>query len=233
MTKTLLKRAAKASAKPAALVPPRAPAKTDFKAECDALAAAVAENLETVLRPKPKTAARKAVTAAMQPGSDPGGTSRAAQPPVQYPGEMEFVPAYSFIMKHAGAAATGDDGSDEVTVSRRLLEFLLRCVLDHIDFDEQQYQQANLDVATAIKQKKIHSGREHFIRTGYFEGRSGGVRVDEAWYLARNPDVAAAKKAGKIETAASQYRSGGAREWRVPNQQSEDAVRMWKIVLER
>jgi hypothetical protein len=230
MTKTPLKRAAKVSPKPAASVPP-APTTEAFQAECDALAAAVAENLQAVLPPNANTPAHKAGTDAISSGSDAARADPAERHPIQYPGEMEFVPAYSFIMKHAGADPTGRNGTDEVTVSRQLLEFLLCCVLDHVDFDEQQYQQANPDVAAAIKQKKMHSGREHFIKTGYFEGRSGGVRVDEAWYLARNPDVAAAKKTGKFVSGAAQYRLAGASEWRVPNPQSEDAIRMWKHVL--
>jgi hypothetical protein len=224
MTKTAVKTRAKASPEPAVSVPPP-PDKTEFEAECEALTAAVAENLEAVLRPGAKTPAGKQAAAGVLPVAEPK--------PVQYPGEMEFVPAYSAIMKHAGIDAKAASSTDEVAVSRQLLEFLLRCVLDRMEFDEQQYQKCNPDVAAAIKQKKMHSGREHFIKTGYFEGRSGGVRVDEAWYLARNPDVAAAKKAGKFDSAAAQYRLSGAGEWRVPNQQSEDSIRMWKSVLER
>jgi hypothetical protein len=227
VTRTPLKRRAKASPETAAPMTP-IPSDEEFRAECEALSNAVAENLHAVPPPSPKTPARKAVTDTDEvlPGS---GVVLADPKTTHYPGEMEFVPAYSFIMKHAGAGPNG--GNDEVTVSRQLLEFLLRCVLDHMEFDEQQYQKCNPDVAAAVKQKKMHSGREHFIKTGYFEGRSGGVRVDEAWYLARNPDVAAAKKAGKFESGAAQYRLAGASEWRVPNPQSEDAIRMWKNVL--
>jgi hypothetical protein len=229
VTRTPLKRRAKASPETAAPMTP-APSDAEFRAECEALSNAVAENLQPAPPPGAKTSAGKAVTDTGGVLPDPD-VDRADPKAIHYPGEMEFVPAYSFIMKHAGADPLGAD--DEVTVSRRLLEFLLRCVLDHMEFDEQQYQKCNPDVAAAIKQKKMHSGREHFIKTGYFEGRSGGVRVDEAWYLARNHDVAAAKKAGKFESGAAQYRLSGASEWRVPNPQSEDAIRMWKSVLAR
>jgi hypothetical protein len=230
MSLTPVKSRAKASPAKAPPMPP-VPTNEEFQAECDALAAAVAENLEPVLRSKPF--AGNAETGAVLAGSDPGEAGSAEPKPIHYPGEMEFVPAYGLILKHAGVDLQAGNGTDEVTVSRQLLEFLLRCVLDHMEFDEQQYQKCNPDVAAAIKQKKMHSGREHFIKTGYFEGRSGGVRVDEAWYLARNPDVAAAKKAGKFESGAAQYRLSGASEWRTPNPQSEDAIRMWKDTLVR
>jgi hypothetical protein len=228
MSQTPVRERAKTPAQKAAPVAP-SPANADFQAECDALAAAVAEHLEPASRNKPS--AGRTATAAARPGSDPGQPNSAQPKPTHYPGEMEFVPAYGLFMKHAVAGPKAGDGADEVTVSRRLLEFLLRCLLDHMEFDEQQYQKANPDVAAAIKQKKMHSGREHFIRSGYFEGRSGGVHVDEAWYLARNPDVAGAKKAGKFDSGAAQYRLSGANEWRVPNQRSEDAIRMWKDIL--
>jgi hypothetical protein len=116
-------------------------------------------------------------------------------------------------------------------VPRKLLDFLFRCLLANVDFDEQQYRKCNPDVAEAIKRKKALSGREHFIKSGYFEGRTGGVPVHETWYLARNPDVAAAKKAGKIASGELQYRMAGAHEWREPNPQSVGAVRMWRDVL--
>jgi hypothetical protein len=229
MSRTSVKRrTAPAMEKPAApLAPP--PTREEFEAECAALTAAVAETLEPRTKPKaPKLAAAPVVSGAGPNKGDPAGPQ-----PIDYPGEMEFVPPYSFILSHAGAGAKGGDGTGDVTISRQLLEFLLRCVLDRTGFDEQQYQKCNPDVAAAIKQRKMHSGREHFVKTGYFEGRSGGVHVDEAWYLARNPDVAAAKKAGKFESAADQYRLSGASEWRVPNPRSEDAVRLWRNVLGR
>jgi hypothetical protein len=230
MTRTPLKRRVETPPVEAAAVTP-APSDEAFRAECEALASAVAENLEAVLRPKAKGSARKAVAEAVSPGADAGKPGPVAAKPIHYPGGMDFVPAYSLIMKHAEAQPNDRNGTGDVIVSRELLEFLLRCVLDQMDFDEQQYQAANPDVAAAIKRKEMHSGREHFIKTGYFEGRSGGVRVDEAWYLARNPDVAAARKAGKFLSGAAQYRSAGAVEWRVPSPGSEDAIRMWKGVL--
>jgi len=141
-----------------------------------------------------------------------------------------FVPPYKLILKHLDP---GPEGVHDVTVPRRLLDFLLRRLLEHAEFDEMQYLRCNPDVATAIRRKEMQSGREHFIQVGYFEGRAGGTPVQEDWYLARNPDVAAAKRVGKVKSAEMQYRIAGASEWRQPNPRSAIDVDAWKNVLER
>ncbi|MEA2737207.1 MAG: hypothetical protein QOH05_514 [Acetobacteraceae bacterium] len=139
-----------------------------------------------------------------------------------------FVPPWTTIIRRDSEADAADA---DVVVPQKLLRFLLRCLLDQADFDERQYRTCNPDVAEAIKQKMCVSGRDHFIRTGYFEGRSGGTPVQETWYLARNPDVAAAKQSGKIATGEAQYRLAGAHEWREPNPESVRWIAAWKDVL--
>ena len=144
-----------------------------------------------------------------------------------------FVPPYSLILRYLDAGPKGGSRNDEVTISKQFLDFLLRRLLDQIEFDEQQYLKCNPDVADAIRRNKTLSAREHFITVGYFEGRIGGTPVHEAWYLSRNPDVAAAKNARKFESGAMQYHSAGALEWREPDPKSAGLVQAWKAVLER
>jgi hypothetical protein len=146
-------------------------------------------------------------------------------------GARMFVPPYSLILQHLIAGRDADAGRDEVVIPRKLLDFLLRCLLDHTDFDEEQYRECNPDVSAAIRENAITSGREHFLNIGYFEGRTGGTSVLETWYLARNPDVAAAKQAGKVPSGEVQYRLAGAQEWREPNPESVNWIRAWKDAL--
>jgi hypothetical protein len=134
--------------------------------------------------------------------------------------DMKFVPPYDLILKHFVTTPKGSQARNQVTVNREFLEFLLRGLLEHVEFDEMQYLKCNPDVADAVRKKEMQSAREHFLTTGYFEGRIGGVPVQEDWYLARNPDVAAAKRARKVESAEMQYRIAGANEWRQPNPRS-------------
>jgi hypothetical protein len=148
-------------------------------------------------------------------------------------GEIMFVPPYDLLMRQVDVDPEDGNRSDEVTLSRKLLDFFLRCLLAHAPFDEKQYRRCNPDVAEAIRKREIPSGREHFITVGYFEGRTGGIPVHEQWYLARNPDVAAAKRAGDVESGEMQYRIAGAKEWREPNPEAVDQVKAWKTLLER
>lgn len=146
-------------------------------------------------------------------------------------GASMFVPPYSLILRHVVAGPDRNGGEDGAIISRKLLDFLLRCLLDHVDFDEEQYRVCNPDVAEAVREKAITSGREHFLTTGYFEGRMGGTPVLETWYMARNPDVAAARRAGKVSSGQVQYRMAGAQEWREPNPESVNWIRAWKDAL--
>lgn len=146
-------------------------------------------------------------------------------------GARLFVPPYSLIMQHLVTNPESETSADEVAVPRKLLDFMLRCLLDHTDFDEEQYRECNPDVSDAIRERAIASGREHFLNVGYFEGRTGSTSVLETWYLARNPDVAAAKQAGKVASGQVQYRMSGAQEWREPNPESVNWIRAWKDAL--
>lgn len=152
-------------------------------------------------------------------------------------GATMFVPPWALIMKRVGdgpapGTAGGPAGQDDVVLPRGLLQFLLRCLLEHTDFDERQYRECNPDVAEAVNQRIFASGRDHFISIGYFEGRMGGTSVHEVWYLARNPDVAAAKQSGAVESGEMQYRMAGVREWREPNPEAVKWIAAWKEVLE-
>jgi hypothetical protein len=139
-----------------------------------------------------------------------------------------FLPPWESIASHI---AEDGNGGDTVLVPRRLLRFMIRCLLDHTEFDEMQYRKCNPDVAEAVRNKDFVSGRDHFLSVGYFEGRMGAAPVQETWYLARNPDVAAAKQAGEVESGEQQYREAGAREWRAPNPLAVKWLAVWEDVL--
>jgi hypothetical protein len=148
-------------------------------------------------------------------------------------GTAMFVPPWCLIMERLLKGSEPDTGGEAVTVPRKLLQFLFRCLLDHTDFDEKQYRECNPDVAEAIRKKVFSSGRDHFTKVGYFEDRKGGTSVHEIWYLARNPDVAAAKQSGQVASGELQYRLAGAHEWREPNPEAVKWIRAWKDALER
>jgi hypothetical protein len=139
-----------------------------------------------------------------------------------------FLPPWEAI---ASRIIEDGHGGDDVVIPRRLLRFFVRCLLDQTEFDELQYRKCNPGVAEAIRNREFASGRDHFLSVGYFEGRMGATPVQETWYLARNPDVAAAKQSGKLESGELQYRVAGAREWRAPNPMAVKWLAAWEDLL--
>ncbi len=130
-----------------------------------------------------------------------------------------FLPPYNILSTHLEYAARAKPPESLTVVPKAFLRLLIQVALSRMPFDEESYLQANPDVAQAIRAGKVESGRVHFVGTGYFEGRQGGVRdVDAVWYLKTYPDVAKALKDGTTEVSSAQqhYLANGALEGRVP-----------------
>ncbi len=84
-------------------------------------------------------------------------------------------------------------------------------------FDEQWYLKNNPDVAAAVRAKKISSGHDHYVTTGYFEGRLPyEIDVDEEYYFSKNDDVKKAARAKKVKSAKEHWYSNGMKEGRDP-----------------
>src|SRR4051812_8296500 len=81
----------------------------------------------------------------------------------------------------------------QLKVNNSYDEFLdiLKILLRSVAVDEAWYLSQYPDIAEAVAGGELKSARQHFIDTGYFEGRlPGPLKVDEAWYLSEYPDVA-------------------------------------------
>jgi hypothetical protein len=108
-------------------------------------------------------------------------------------------------------------GKVTATVSYEDLLALIKRLLTVVDVDEDWYLVQYPDVAQAIARGQVASARQHFIDSGYFEGRLPfPISVDEKWYLANYPDVAASVRAGGEPSAQAHFVQGGYREGRLP-----------------
>lgn len=87
---------------------------------------------------------------------------------------------------------------------------------DAAGFDEALYLSRNLDVAAAVRNSTLASGRVHFETYGMQEGRDPNALFDTDYYLAQYQDVADAVARGET-TAWSHYNSYGWREGRDPS----------------
>jgi len=104
-----------------------------------------------------------------------------------------------------------------------------------IFFDEDLYFLANPDVKAAVQAGVFGSGLHHYILYGLNEGRDalaltfqiGGVQIakffDETYYLASNPDVAAAVASGLLAYGYEHFLQAGIYEGRSPNQYYNEA----------
>jgi hypothetical protein len=96
-------------------------------------------------------------------------------------------------------------------------------------FDEEFYLQKYPDVRRAIADGKIASGIQHYLSSGFYEGRMPcDFQVDEEWYLATYPDVTNAIEGGKYESAKQHFKECGFIEGRAPNSDYLDQLRKWE-----
>lgn len=124
---------------------------------------------------------------------------------------------YSNLKRLVQQAGSGSDA--RVSMSKDVFDRLIRAALAGSRFDEAWYLKANPDVAAAVRGRKIASGREHYIATGYFEGRLPyEIDVDEEFYFSRNDDVKKAARARKVKSAKEHWYSNGLKEGREPSE---------------
>ncbi len=107
----------------------------------------------------------------------------------------------------------------QLKVNNTYDEFLeiVRLLLRSVQVDEEWYLTEYPDIAEAVASGEVKSARNHFIDSGYFEGRMPApLEIDEAWYLAEYPDVAEGIGRGEIQSALQHYREHGYAEGRLP-----------------
>jgi hypothetical protein len=124
-----------------------------------------------------------------------------------------------------------DRATGEVRLPIALFEKLL-AELMRPSFDPDWYRGAYPDVADGIEAKVVSSELDHFVKSGYLEGRFPGIEdVDEAWYLRTYPDVARAVASGVIASAHVHYHNNGYQEGRAPNPTAAAELAAWHRAL--
>lgn len=119
---------------------------------------------------------------------------------------------YSILLKNVKI------NKDTYTVKKDVfLHILQTALIQAVDFDENYYLNMYVDVANAIKSKKITSAKDHYVSTGYFESRLPyRIMVDERYYLSQNPDVEKAVKSGQLSSCQNHFEYTGFLEGRLP-----------------
>lgn len=116
-----------------------------------------------------------------------------------------MIPHINLLVEKCGVYGY-DEGVESLSISRSGLRFLLQLALDAVSFDENWYLEAYPDVAEAVKKGAFESGRDHFLRFGYFEGRAlTPSSFSEKRYLKANPDIVDAIGSGHFEDAKDHF----------------------------
>lgn len=120
----------------------------------------------------------------------------------------------------------------KIAIDARMLRALLQSLAESLPFSEEFYLETYPDVADAYAAGKIPDLRQHFVDSGYLEGRLGSApEVDEAFYSATYRDVAQVIARGDVSSGLEHYLRSGASEGRLPNAASKPAVENWMAVL--
>src|SRR3546814_5649631 len=95
---------------------------------------------------------------------------------------MKYFPSLS-LMTRALRIGVDDFNRHKMTlVSTKVLRKLIEAALEGVEFDEKWYLKQYGDIADAHRKGQIVNLREHFITSGYFEGRRpSGRHFDARW----------------------------------------------------
>lgn len=120
----------------------------------------------------------------------------------------------------------------KIAVDARLLRALIQTLAATQPFDPAFYRATYPDIDSAFEAGLIPDLHQHFIDSGFIEGRFGAApEVDEAFYNESYPDIAEAVRAGEIASGAVHYLESGASEGRVPAAALRDVIDGWMAIL--
>ncbi len=123
------------------------------------------------------------------------------------------VPAERFL-RLLGIGAE-EVGSGRVSVNGEGLASLLREVARHQPFDADFYAEAYPDIEAARLAGQLSDLHEHFIETGFLEGRlPSEPPFDAVWYAQYYPDVSSVIPAHDAAALRNHFLSSGLREGR-------------------
>jgi (2Fe-2S) ferredoxin len=120
------------------------------------------------------------------------------------------------IKQSIGTKSSGGAAETEAALLKAFHD-VIKLLLLSVDVDETWYRRTYPDVADAIEDGLFNSAKDHFVSSGYAEGRlPAELKVDSAWYEKIYPDVAESIRNGLFDSAAEHFRLYGYREGRIP-----------------
>lgn len=143
-----------------------------------------------------------------------------------------FMPHVELLLQSLRISRERLTSRSKVAIDTRLLRALLQSLAGQLPFDPDFYLAQNPDVAAAHSAGEITDLHQHFIESGFLEGRFGAPPpVDEAFYATSYQDIGAAIQRGDVASGSEHYMRSGAAEGRVPSEASRPMVERWAALL--
>jgi hypothetical protein len=173
---------------------------------------------------------RGPVTPSQTASSDMSVTRSHSEKPAHY----TYVPPFKLLRKALHIEKDDLENGGDISIPASLFKELMAHYLKDSFFDERLYLETNPDVDHAIRIGNIRDALDHYISTGYYEGRSPGLcPVDREWYERHYPDVYRAIKNGLLVDSAEHFHQTGYEEGRAPSADLEPAAETWSGLLLR
>jgi hypothetical protein len=142
-----------------------------------------------------------------------------------------YMPDFQKIRTLAGLPENVLD-QDNVTISTKLFKFLLIALVQGVRFEEAAYREAHADIAEAEQKGDIESLHQHYVGTGWFEGRSPGQYwIDDKWYLTNYRDLTIAFRRGWVEDLKKHFNEVGRAEGRAGSAEQAKWKSAWDDAL--
>jgi hypothetical protein len=145
---------------------------------------------------------------------------------------LDYLPHIELILRTLRITPERLDTRYKIAIDAGLLRVMLQTLAQQLPFSAEFYGATYPELRAAHLAGNIGDLHQHFVHSGYFEGRLGAPpAVDEDFYLESYPDVAEAIARGDVASALDHYVRAGAAEGRIPNPGARAAVERWSPVL--
>ena len=143
-----------------------------------------------------------------------------------------YVPHVDLLLQALRVNRERLNSRSKIAIDARLLKALLQAIVVRTPFSEEFYKQTYPDLAEAHAAGSIADLHQHYVESGYFEGRFGAPPVvDEAFYTSHYKDVGQAVLRGDVVSGTEHYLRSGAAEGRLPTEEARDELDAWMSVL--
>jgi hypothetical protein len=148
------------------------------------------------------------------------------------PGRSEYVPHIELLLQGLHVSRDRLNSTSKIAVEAKLLRKMIEVTVRGLPFSEQFYTATYPDIRAAADAGQIVDLHQHFVETGFFEGRLGAApAVDETYYTSLYEDVGLAIERGDIGSATDHYIASGSAEGRVPNVAVRPHIESWMTAL--